>query len=372
MKMKTKAIAKLRSRNSRGLTNDCARREGVDQEDVEGGRGDDRLDHDLARGEPIELLAAVEEDLQRGDGDAQRREAEPVELGRGVLLRLDDEHADADEGERADRHVDIEDPAPGDVVGQPAADHRAEHRPDHDGDAEQRHRRAALLDVVHVEQEALRKRHERRAEQALHQTERDDLAQRLRDAAKDGRDDETGDGGQEHALAAEAIGEEAGRRRHDRRGDDIGGQHPVDLVGARRDAALDIGQRDIGDGRVQRLHDHRKDHAGGDERRGWRLARGRGAFSHAPHRRGRASWLTKSGRPRARPVSTSTVTLMPTRSGGASLGTSIWTRMGMRWTTLTQLPVVFWAGKQREARAGRRADAVDDALPFHGPDRRRR
>src|SRR5258708_30393108 len=33
-------------------------------------------------------------------------------------------------------------------------------------------------------------------------------------------------------------------------GDDVGGQHPVDLVLGRRDAALHIRQRDVGDGDV--------------------------------------------------------------------------------------------------------------------------
>ena len=65
-------------------------------------------------------------------------------------------------------------------------------------------------------------------------------------------------------LRPKRAGEEARRRRHDRRRDDVGGQHPVDLVRARRDAALHVGQRDVGDRRVERLHDHGEDDAGGD------------------------------------------------------------------------------------------------------------
>ena len=81
-KMKTKEIAKLRSRNSLRIDEALLGRERVDEEDIEGGGRHDRLDEDLAGGEPVELLAAVEEDLERADGEAERAEAEPIELGR--------------------------------------------------------------------------------------------------------------------------------------------------------------------------------------------------------------------------------------------------------------------------------------------------
>jgi hypothetical protein len=69
---------------------------------------------------------------------------------------------------------------------------------------------------------------------------------------------EAGDRHQEHHLAADAVGQEAGQRGHDRGGDDVGGQHPGDLLGRGRDAALDVRQGDVGDRRVQRVHDRRQ------------------------------------------------------------------------------------------------------------------
>ena len=78
-KMKQSPVAKLRSLKMCGSMNGCFSREGVDDEQVEGERRQHRLDHDLGRGEPVELLAAVEHHLQRADGDAQHGEAEPVE-----------------------------------------------------------------------------------------------------------------------------------------------------------------------------------------------------------------------------------------------------------------------------------------------------
>jgi hypothetical protein len=46
-------------------------------------------------------------------------------------------------------------------------------------------------------------------------------------------DRETDHRDEEQFLAAEAVGQPARQRRHDRRGDNVGGQHPVDRVAAR-------------------------------------------------------------------------------------------------------------------------------------------
>ena len=51
------------------------RGEGVDEEHVEGRGADDRLDEDFAGTKPVELLAAVEQNLQSADAKTQRPEA---------------------------------------------------------------------------------------------------------------------------------------------------------------------------------------------------------------------------------------------------------------------------------------------------------
>ena len=150
-------------------------------------------------------------------------------------------------------------------------------------DAEQRHGESLPLPRIDAEQHGLRQRHQRGAERALQDAEQHDLRQRLRHAAQHRRDGEAGDRDQEQPLEPEPAGQKAGRRRHDRGGDDVGGQHPVDLVLARRHAALHVRQRDVGDRGVERLHQRREDHAGGD--RAPRLPPIAGAVSgghHAP------------------------------------------------------------------------------------------
>jgi len=56
----------------------------VSEEQIKRRGGDDRLDDDLPGAEPIELLTAVEQNLQGADPKAERAEAEPVQLLIGV------------------------------------------------------------------------------------------------------------------------------------------------------------------------------------------------------------------------------------------------------------------------------------------------
>ena len=86
-----------------------------------------------------------------------------------------------------------------------------------------------------------------------------------RQAAQGRGDGEDEDRDQKHFAAAELPGQPAGERNGDGGGDDIRGQHPAHLVLGGRQRALHAGQRDIGDGGVQRLHDGRQHHRKGDQ-----------------------------------------------------------------------------------------------------------
>ncbi len=227
------------------------------EEEVEADRRDDCLDDDLGGIEPADLLAAIEHQLQRADADRERDEAEPVEASFRVLGSLVHEDHEADHGEDADRQVDEEHPVPAVVIGEPGAQGRPHDRPEHHADAPDSHGRAALLGRIGIEHDGLRERHQRRAERALQQAEADHLHDRLRESAQDRGHGEPGRANNEQALASEAFGDPADRRGHDRGCDDVGGEHPVDLVERGRKASLHIGQCHVGDGGVQRLHDGR-------------------------------------------------------------------------------------------------------------------
>ncbi len=165
----------------------------------------------------------------------------------------------------ADRQVDQEHPAPVVIVGQPAAEHRPEDRPDHHAAAEQRHRLAVLFARVDVEQGRLGERHDERAADALERAEQHHLAKRRRRRAQHRGDGEQHDRNQQQPLAPDLVGQPAADRQRDRRGDDIARQHPVDRVLRRAEARLHVRQGDVGDGRVEHLQQHRHHHPDGDD-----------------------------------------------------------------------------------------------------------
>ena len=257
-------------------------RQAVGEEEIEADNREDHLNPDFRRLEPAELLAAVEHHLQRTDAKRQAQEAEPGE--RHVAPRRCFAHEDpkACGGEDAERQIDEEHPPPRIRVREPAAERRTHDRTEHDAHAPDRHCRAALGGREDVEHHRLAQRHERRAEHTLQQPIGDHLLNRQRDAAQHRGDGEPCGANDEQLLAAEARRHPAERRGHDCGRDDVGSQHPVDLILCRRKRALHVGQGDVGDRRIERLHDRRHHDADGQqplqcrrdrlvERRGGRL-----------------------------------------------------------------------------------------------------
>ena len=281
------AEAKLRSLNRPGRQERLLGGEHVHDEQVEREARDHRLDDDLARAEPVEFLAAVQQHLEGAGGEPQHGEAIPGEPELRPRRRLAHEQHDADQGEDAERQVDVEHPAPGVEIGQIAAEGRADHRSHRDAHGEDRHRLRAARERIDVEHRRLRQRRQCRAEHALQQAEAHQLFQRLRRTAQHGGGGEADDADDEQPLAAEADRHPADRRCHDGGGDHIGGEHPGDLVVRRRHAALHVWQRDVGDGGVQRLHEHRQHRGGGDQA----AVGDAGCFGHFPGRSQQAGGL---------------------------------------------------------------------------------
>ena len=182
-----------------------------------------------------------------------------------MLLRLGHEAHHDQDAQDPHRQVDQEHPAPVVIVGQPAAEHRAENRADHHAAPEQRHRLAMLLTRVDVEQRCLGERHDERAPNTLKRTKDDHFGKRGRGRAQDRGDGEQDDGNQQQALAAHFVREPAADRQRDGGGNDIARQHPVDRVLGRAEARLHVRQRDIGDGRVEHLQQHGHHHPDGND-----------------------------------------------------------------------------------------------------------
>ena len=208
--------------------------------------------------EPILELAAIEQDLQGPNGDAERAKAKKIEALALGVAGLVDEHKDADERNDADRQIDVEHPAPVVIVGQPTAERGADDRADHGTGPPYRHRLAMPLGRIDAQEDGLRQRHQGCTTDPLQQAKEDDLGEAFGKPAQYRRRGKADDRNQKDTFDAESPGQPAGQRRHDGGGDDIGGQDPGDLVLRRGEAALDVRQRNVGDRRIDRLHNRRQ------------------------------------------------------------------------------------------------------------------
>ena len=134
----------------------------------------DRQRNDEVRAEPVVFLSLVEHDLQAADADRQQSDSPVVDAGflPPQIGRIEDENLRQDHRDHADRNVDVEDPAPTVVVGEPAAGHRTQHGRDHDAQRPERHRLSALLRRKRLQQDGLRERLQSAAACALNDAAR--------------------------------------------------------------------------------------------------------------------------------------------------------------------------------------------------------
>jgi hypothetical protein len=169
-------------------------------------------------GERVDLLALVEQDLQRRQPQRHQRQPQHVDapasaaaqVGRVLHERLGHDH-----GQVADGEVDIEDPAPGVVVGDEAAQSGADDGRDHDAHAVHGHGHAPPLGGKLSSRTAWASGCSAAAG-ALHHARDVDHAGaggRAGEQRGAGKDD---DAGREEPLAAEHAGEPAGGGQDDR------------------------------------------------------------------------------------------------------------------------------------------------------------
>ena len=212
-------------------------------------------------------LAALKADLQRPNADDQERQSLPVhvvghvDVVGGLRHVAPGQHA----GQDPERQVDVEDPGPGVVVGDPSAERRPEGRADHDAHAEDGHGGAGFLAREDVEEDRLRGGDQRAAADALDHAPEHQVVQRGGVAAEERGQGEEGDGPGVVVAAAEPFGEPAGERQDDDVGHDIAGADPRDFV--QRGAEIPHHVRDghVDDAGVHQLEDARQRDREGDQ-----------------------------------------------------------------------------------------------------------
>ena len=179
-------------------------------------------------------------------------------------MQVQARHDDQD-GERTDRHVHVEDPAPGKVVDQEAAEQRAGDRCDGEHGADQAHVAAALAGRDDVRDDRLRAHHQAAGADPLKGAKADQLPHRLREPGEHRAGQEDQDRGEEHGLAPEHVAELPVQRGRDRRGEQVGGHDPGEVIEPAQ-VADDRRQRRRDDGLVERGEEHAEHQRGEDGR----------------------------------------------------------------------------------------------------------
>ena len=146
--------------------------------------GRDAQRHDIARGEPVVILALVKHELQAADAHDQQHQADHVD-GRfaGGSFPPVQGRAQKQQAQGAHRHIDEENPAPVVIVADPAAQDGPQNGSQHHHHGPEREGQTAFFRGIAGQQQALGKRQNGPGRDALHQTEKNQHAEAAGNAA---------------------------------------------------------------------------------------------------------------------------------------------------------------------------------------------
>ena len=187
------------------------------------------LDADFARAEPVLALSGIEEDLQRSEAEGEQADTPEIHVGIALALdvrRIVDVARHHHEREDAHRDVEVEDPSPGVVVGDPAAEGGADDGRDDDAESVGGHCLTMFFFRKCLQQDGLGEGLQTASGEALQYTEDDELGQAAGESAEQGSDGESGNTGQQHSAASEVAGQPPGHGQDDGVGHQVGGDHP--------------------------------------------------------------------------------------------------------------------------------------------------
>src|SRR5581483_5116046 len=215
-----------------------------------------------APGERRAAEAREEDDAREAAGEEHR--AEVVDRVLDPLGARVEHRRDHEERERADGEVDVEDPAPREVVDEEPA----EQRPDHGRDAEHRAEQALVAAALprrdDVADDGDRRRQQAARAEALQRAERDQLRHVLRDPAERGADQEDDDRDLQRSLAAVEVAELAVERPCDRGREQVRRHDPRQMLDA-AEVADDRRQRGRDDRLVERREQDDEDQRAEDD-----------------------------------------------------------------------------------------------------------
>ena len=184
----------------------------------------------MARSPRIALAAPDEGEQQRADATDDQRGAEVVDRVLTTLEGHVQHGVDHDQRHDAQRHVDVEDPAPGQVLGEEATEQRS-------GDAGQAPDAGEVARVAatfarrdDVADDRERQRHQAAGAESLQGPGRDQLPHRLRHPGEHRAGDEHHDREDVDGATSVEVGDLAVQRGRRRRREQVGRDHPGELV----------------------------------------------------------------------------------------------------------------------------------------------
>ena len=254
---------------------------GFDHEECGQRQCGDDSQHDDLPGAPRVLAAAPaghQHDRRRSDRDDCG--AQVVDLVLHSPARQVQRGPQVDQRGPADRHVDVEDPAPGPVLRDVTADQRpGDHRHHHRGH-HVAHVLAALAGGHQVTDGGDRADHQAAGAEALQGAEGDQLVHGVREAGQRRADQEQHDRDHQESLAAVHVTELAVEQRGDGGRQNVGRHHPRQVVQA-AEVADDARQRSRDDQLVEHRDDEREQQTWQHDQDlapppGWRVAQCRG------------------------------------------------------------------------------------------------
>ncbi len=194
----------------------------------------------------VPLAQPRQEHQHAGQSTAEQQRAQIVDpmLAAATGRQMAQRPAHREQRQQGQRQVDPEDPAPRQIVGQVAADHRSRHAGDRPHAADIALIAAALAQRHHVGNRRLRHRDQPPAAEPLQDARDDQLRHRLRECARDRREQEQHDRERQHRAPAQYVGQLAVDRRGHRRRDQVGRHDPghhIEAVQAQGDLGQDHG-----------------------------------------------------------------------------------------------------------------------------------
>ena len=230
-----------------------------DQEVGKAHHGNGGASHHHGRLEPIVLLTHVEHDLHGRDPHHQQAQTNRINRQRFARRVAVAEDGPGGHNRRhAHGDVDVENPRPGHVVGDPTTQQGAHHRCDQGRHRPERHGRTRHGTRVTGQQQGLRQRNHRPSHKALQDTEGDQHFHIGRQTAQPRRDHKQHHAEHEQPHLAKAHRQPPSQRHRYGIGHRKTGDDPSTLVGADAQVTRYGGQRHVGNRRVQHIHKHRR------------------------------------------------------------------------------------------------------------------